>query len=247
MERLVPILIPFTFALLIVLERVFPARPLPQVRFWVLKGAVFFVVTGLISSIVPVLLTAVLRGHAPVHLDAQMGLVPAGILGVLLGDLLWYFTHRTMHNVPWLWRWTHQMHHASERVDIPGSAIFHPFDLVVGSLPSALAAALLGLSADAAALAGFIGFLGGTTQHLNVRTPQWLGWFSQRPEAHSVHHARGLHAYNYANFPVWDRLFGTYRNPVAFCGPSGFWDGASRKVGAMLIGRDVADPPPSAS
>jgi hypothetical protein len=72
-----------------------------------------------------------------------------------------------------------------------------------------------------------------------VHTPQWLGWIIQRPEAHAVHHARGVHAYNYGNFMLWDILFGTFRNPAGFSGPAGFWDGASSKVGAMLIGRDI--------
>jgi sterol desaturase/sphingolipid hydroxylase (fatty acid hydroxylase superfamily) len=86
-----------------------------------------------------------------------------------------------------------------------------------------------------------IGYFFGNVPHLNVRTPQWVGWFIQRPEAHAVHHGRGIHAYNYGNFPLWDILFGTFRNPTKFHEPAGFWDGASAKVGAMLIGRDVGE------
>jgi sterol desaturase/sphingolipid hydroxylase (fatty acid hydroxylase superfamily) len=78
-------------------------------------------------------------------------------------------------------------------------------------------------------------------QHWNVRTPQWVGWIIQRPEAHALHHARGIHAYNYGNFMLWDILFGTFRNPAAFTDPLGFWDGASGKLGSMLIGRDVGE------
>ena len=37
-------------------------------------------------------------------------------------------------------------------------------------------------------------------------------------------------------------LFGTYRNPAGFPEAYGFWDGASAKMGAMLVGRDVAAP-----
>ena len=35
-----------------------------------------------------------------------------------------------MHNVPFLWRWFHQMHHSAERLDIPGAVYFHPFDML---------------------------------------------------------------------------------------------------------------------
>jgi sterol desaturase/sphingolipid hydroxylase (fatty acid hydroxylase superfamily) len=27
-----------------------------------------------------------------------------------------------------------------------------------------------------------------------------------------VHHREGVHDYNYADFPLWDILFGTFRN-----------------------------------
>lgn len=52
---------------------------------------------------------------------------------------------------------------------------------------------------------------------------------------------------DYANFPGWDMLFGTFRNPATFPERYGFWDGASVKMGAMLIGRDVSTPAPAAA
>jgi sterol desaturase/sphingolipid hydroxylase (fatty acid hydroxylase superfamily) len=63
-----------------------------------------------------------------------------------------------------------------------------------------------------------------------------------RPEAHGLHHERGIHAYNYANVPLWDVVFGTYRNPAGFPEHYGFWQGASSRMGAMLVGRDVGHP-----
>ena len=61
----------------------------------------------------------------------------------------------------------------------------------------------------------------------------------QRPEGHSVHHTRGVHAYNYGNLSLWDLLFGTFRNPAEFAAEAGFYEGASARVGAMLLGRDI--------
>jgi len=95
----------------------------------------------------------------------------------------------------------------------------------------------------AAALGGYLGFFYAMFQHLNIRTPRWLGYLIQRPEAHSVHHGRGIHAYNYGNFPLQDLLLGTFRNPKGFTPEAGFWDGASAQVGAMLLGRDVGQRP----
>jgi sterol desaturase/sphingolipid hydroxylase (fatty acid hydroxylase superfamily) len=135
------------------------------------------------------------------------------------------------------------MHHSAERMDIAGGVYFHPFDIAISTVVTSLGVAVLGVTADAAALAGFIGFFYAMFQHLNVKTPRWLGYVIQRPEAHSVHHARGVHAYNYGNFPLSDILFGTWRNPAEFMPEGGFWDGASFKIGAMLLGKDVGTPP----
>jgi sterol desaturase/sphingolipid hydroxylase (fatty acid hydroxylase superfamily) len=242
METILNILIPVTFIVLLVLERVFPGRPMPKIRFWALKCGLLFFLCAALAGAVPALFTWLLGKHAPFHLSS-LPLVPAAILGYLAGDIVLYGVHRLMHNVPFLWRWAHQMHHSAERVDMLGANYIHPFDLILQVSANVLPIMLLGLSPAAAALAGYIGFVFGMFPHLNVRTPQWLGWFIQRPEAHAVHHTRGVHAYNYGTFPLWDIVLGTFRNPVAVAEPAGFWDGASYKFGAMLIGRDIAAPP----
>ncbi len=73
---------------------------------------------------------------------------------------------------------------------------------------------VLGLDPVAAAATGYIAAFYGYFQHMNIRTPRWLGFIIQRPEAHCVHHQRDVHAYNYGDLPVWDMLFGTFRNPA---------------------------------
>jgi sterol desaturase/sphingolipid hydroxylase (fatty acid hydroxylase superfamily) len=69
-----------------------------------------------------------------------------------------------------------------------------------------------------------------------------VGYFIQRPESHLVHHGRGVHAFNYADLPLWDMVFGTFRNPVAMESEAGFYDGASTRVAEMLAFRDVSRP-----
>ena len=242
METIVPLVIPIAFVVMLVLERLFPGRPLPKVRFWALKGVGAFILCMVFAGGVPAAMAVLLAGRSLVHLDF-LPLSVAAVIGFLAGDLAFYGLHRLMHNVSFIWRWSHQMHHSAERVDMLGSNYFHPIDFALQIVVSTLPVMLLGLSPSAAALAGLIGYFFGNFPHLNVRTPQWLGWFIQRPEAHAVHHGRGIHAYNYGNFPLWDLLFGTFRNPATFTEEAGFWDGASAKVGAMLLGRDVGTPP----
>jgi sterol desaturase/sphingolipid hydroxylase (fatty acid hydroxylase superfamily) len=59
-----------------------------------------------------------------------------------------------------------------------------------------------------------------------------------------VHHGRGVHRYNYADLPLWDMLFGTFRNPAAAeeRAEAGFYTGASSRIGEMLAFQDVSAP-----
>ena len=101
---------------------------------------------------------------------------------------------------------------------------------------------VLGLEPLTAAIVGYVAAFYGIFQHFNIATPQWLGFVIQRPESHCVHHRRDFHAYDYSDFPPWDMLMGTFRNPKTFKGDVGFDDAASGRVGAMLVGRDANAP-----
>jgi sterol desaturase/sphingolipid hydroxylase (fatty acid hydroxylase superfamily) len=246
MEAILSTLVPLTFVAMLVLERLFPGRELPRARGWLLKGIVFFVLAGAMASVIPALVALVIGTHTLLNLR-PLGAVVGGVVGFAMADIASYGIHRLLHNVPLFWRWAHQMHHSAERVDVAGASYGHPIDNFVQGAVNIAAILLLGLSPGAAAVAGYLSFFVGVFQHTNVRTPQWLGYVIQRPEAHAVHHTRGVHAYNYGNFMLWDILFGTFRNPATFATePAGFWDGASGKLGAMLIGRDVGEPRPQA-
>jgi len=79
-------------------------------------------------------------------------------------------------------------------------------------------------------------------QHANIKTPQWMGYVIQRPESHTIHHGRGVHANNYSDLPVIDMIFGTFRNPAGYEIETGFYDGASARVADMLLFQDVSEP-----
>jgi sterol desaturase/sphingolipid hydroxylase (fatty acid hydroxylase superfamily) len=240
MEDIIGIAIPASFVVALILERLFRARPLPKVRGWLWKGLVFFVFTGFVNSLIPVLVAKVVGNHALLHL-AGLGTVAGAVVGFLVSDFVGYWIHRLMHRVPRLWRWTHQMHHSAERMDLAGLSYAHPFDIFLVFGLTGLATGLLGLTPAAGALAGFLGFFTAVIQHANIRSPRWLGYIIMRPEQHGLHHGRGIHAYNYGNFSLWDMMFGTFRNPASFPEQYGFWDGASARMGKMLVGRDVSE------
>lgn len=142
-----------------------------------------------------------------------------------------------------MWRTFHQLHHAPQRLDMGGAAIFHPFEIAVYVVFATVTTTLvLGLSPEAAAVTGFVAQFYSFFQHANIRTPRWLGYSIQRPEAHFVHHQREIHAFNYGDLPIWDILFGTFRNPaVVGLGDVGFAAPADGRYGSMLACRDVSD------
>jgi sterol desaturase/sphingolipid hydroxylase (fatty acid hydroxylase superfamily) len=227
------------YGVLILLEALFPARPLPRVQGWKTRALVVFVFYFYLSSYLPLLWGGTLARYQLLDLEALNPLIGAGI-GVLVYELLVYVWHRTMHRVHWIWRSFHQMHHSAERLDSYGAFYFSPLDIVGFAFLTSLSLTVVGLSAEAVTY-----FLYATTflavfQHTNIRTPQWLGYIVQRPESHSVHHGRGIHQYNYSDLPLFDILFGTFRNPKEFVREAGFYDGASAKVPAILAFRDIA-------
>jgi sterol desaturase/sphingolipid hydroxylase (fatty acid hydroxylase superfamily) len=130
-------------------------------------------------------------------------------------------------------------------MDLAGIGYAHPLDILLSFALPAVVGQMLGFSADGATLGALLGYLMSVLQHANVRTPVWLGYAVVRPEAHGLHHARGIHAYNYGTCPLWDFVFGTYRNPAGFPRHYGFWDGASARMGAMLVGRDLTSVSPN--
>ena len=105
-------------------------------------------------------------------------------------------------------------------------------------LSSAIVYLGVGLGPEAAAGAVALSGLAELVYHWNVRTPYWLGYFIQRPESHCVHHQEGIHHYNFSDLPLWDMLFGTFRNPRNWQARCGFGAKEHQFV-AMLAGKDL--------
>jgi len=236
-------LVPVTWLVLFVLERIFPARKFPPIRGWAWIGIGALLLLGATQTIVPLLIPADwLEAHRLID-GTQLGLAGGIVVGGLLATLVSALLHRAFHRVPLLWRLVHQIHHSPQRVDIAGSAVFHITEMLIYAATSvALLTLVLGLDPVAAAAIGYYQAFLGIFEHANIRTPQWLGYLVQRPESHCVHHRRGFNTYNFSDFPLWDILMGSFRNPREFHGEVGFDAPADGRVGAMLVFRDVNEP-----
>jgi len=240
---LVALLIPLSYVVALATEAIWPARRFPERRGWRWLGVGFLVLIGTVGAVVPQLLPLEwMAAHR--WLDGTgIGVAGGTLVGWIVLSFASYLYHRASHAWTPLWRMSHQIHHSPQQVDVSGSALFHPFEMVVQVLLQLfITVIVLGLDPLAASLTGVVAALHGIFQHWNVRTPRWVGYFVQRPESHCLHHERGVHARNFADFPLWDMLFGSFHNPERFDGACGFDAPADRRLGAMLAWRDVNAP-----
>ena len=150
-------------------------------------------------------------------------------------DFCFYWQHRAMHEVPWLWRF-HAVHHSAERMDWLASSRLHVAEVwlsrTVGLLP------IIALGFDQAAVAVFVALVSvhATLIHVNARTTfgpleHWL----VSPKNHHWYHAKdwdGVDKNYAAAFAGFDRLFRTYHNPPRW--PEGYGTMAGTEPKTLL-------------
>jgi sterol desaturase/sphingolipid hydroxylase (fatty acid hydroxylase superfamily) len=227
------------YAALILWEAIFPARKLPKIAYWHVKGIVSFFFFFYLSTYLPLWYAKWLPSAQLINLS-NMNVVLAAVLGILLYELGMWIWHRSMHKSNVLWRVFHQMHHSAERLDTYGAFYFSPFDMIGFTLLGTVCFSfIMGLPAQAVTVILLVTNFFSIFQHANIKTAVWLGYIVQRPESHAVHHAKGVHAYNYSDLPLFDIIFGTFRNPGKYVEETGFYHGASSKVKEMLLFKDV--------
>jgi len=235
------------YVALILWEALAPARELPRMKGWRTKTLASFGVYFMLSSYLPLLWDGWLAEFRLIDLTG-IGVTGGVIFGLLVYELVGYAYHRSLHASDTLWRFVHQVHHSAERLDTFSAFWFSPLDMAGWTAVSSFALVLvLGIQPMAATIIILLLMLMGIFQHANIRTPQWLGYFVQRPESHTIHHGKGLHRYNYADLPLIDMIFGTFRNPKGYEMETGFYQGASNRVLSMLAGHDVSRAKPVAT
>ncbi|BDS06114.1 hypothetical protein NT6N_11540 [Oceaniferula spumae] len=232
-------------AAMFIVEKWWPANELPKSRHWWAR----VVLTNTAQAGIVVLLGFswdVWMDHVamsqPWALRHHVGIVPQVIIGYIVITFIYYWWHRLRHNSKFFWRLCHQLHHSPRRMEVLMSFYKHPVEISInGLLSSAITFALLGCSVESAALVTLATGVAELFYHWNIKTPVWLGPFFQRPESHRVHHERNHHTNNYADIPLWDMLFGTYKNPRQPIEKCGFKSEKEARFADMLAFRDVHD------
>jgi sterol desaturase/sphingolipid hydroxylase (fatty acid hydroxylase superfamily) len=225
--------------LFLLLERAFSGRELPHSKGWYAR-AFLINLAQLAITLATARLWIEMLGHKSLLNFSTWNLpILEGFVGWLIGTFFFYWWHRLRHRNGF-WLIFHQIHHSPSRIEVATSFYKHPVEIFSDAVLSALVLyPLLGCSMMGAFWYNFFAATGEYFYHANLRTPKWLRYFIQTPELHSIHHQFNVHKYNYADIPLWDRLFGTYKDATEFADRCGFPEGAEKKLGAMLAFKDV--------
>jgi sterol desaturase/sphingolipid hydroxylase (fatty acid hydroxylase superfamily) len=236
---LIPLLVLIAALGMIIVETRRGGRQWPKVRGWWARALLLNGFQVGAVWIAGVVWNGWMLRHRPWNADT-LGVAGGSILGYLAITFFFYWWHRWRHESDFLWRWFHQVHHSPQRIEVITSFYKHPFEILADSaLSSAILYLVVGLGPAAAAGGVLLSGLAELVYHWNVRTPYWLGFVFQRPESHCIHHEKGVHSFNYSDLPVWDMLFGTFRNPREWNAQCGFEPAQELRFGEMLAGRDV--------
>jgi sterol desaturase/sphingolipid hydroxylase (fatty acid hydroxylase superfamily) len=163
-------------------------------------------------------------------------------LALVVVDFLLYWIHRAQHRFDVLWR-THAWHHTIEQLYwFSGFRTSFLHSLLYNIPQAAVPMLLFRLSPLQTGAAYAIGLFVQFWEHTNLRvTLGPLRRWVVTPPYHRIHHAAAGHdGMNLAPiFPVWDRMFGTYVDPLSVSAsfPLGLREPVdSRRALRMLLG-----------
>ena len=139
-------------AVFVPLERLFAAHNQKIWRAGIVTDLGYYFLNSLIPAVLlgaPISLLAwLVHSTLPGDYLAMVGNLPlwarAG-LGLVAGEVGYYWGHRWSHEIPYLWRF-HSVHHAAEEVDFLVNTHAHPVDMVFGRFCSLVPIYVLGLS-----------------------------------------------------------------------------------------------------
>lgn len=240
---IIPIIVIGVAAVMMACEVARPGRSWPQVSGWWLRAALLNGVEVASVFVAGVTWDRWFAAHRLWSAE-RLGDAGAAFVGYLVITFIYYWWHRWRHELGFLWRWFHQVHHSPQRIEVITSFYKHPFEIFANSaISSAILYLVVGVGPRAAAYAVLLTGLAELFYHWNVKTPFWLGYVIQRPESHCIHHQEGVHSHNYADLPLWDMLFGTFRNPRAWEARCGFGPRNEPRLLEMLFGVEVDKTP----
>jgi sterol desaturase/sphingolipid hydroxylase (fatty acid hydroxylase superfamily) len=223
----------------LVLERVYPGRKLQNSSNWYLRVLFINLLQAGITFSTNAVWTGLFQSSNIFSLSEFKNPVFEGFICWFVGTFFFYWWHRIRH-MKGFWVVFHQLHHSPQRIEALTSFYKHPIEILVNSvLAGSIIYGLLGASPIAILWYNLFATIGEFFYHSNIRTPNWIRYFIQTPELHSIHHQLDIHKFNFSDIPIWDRLFGTYKDTVEFMPACGFPRDNERKLLKILSFQDV--------
>ena len=226
-----------------------PHRPwmVPAERRWTRHGILLLIVAifdTLVLRISPVAAAVLVQDKAWGILTwPSIPFVVRFAAGFLLLDLVKYAMHWLFHHVAFLWP-VHRVHHSDPDFDVSTAGRFHPIEPLLVGGADLLLIVLLAPPPIAVLSAKLAGAFFNLWEHANATLPVALDRNLRRyimtPTAHRIHHAEGIAEQNRnlgEIFPLWDRMFGTYRADDGAglrVGLRGYQNPRSLEIGEML-------------
>lgn len=188
-------------------EMAFPRSPLLPFRHRV-RLLIFAAIYGW-SAFIAGLAIGIGANWLGLHPLFHLGLLASAVMGVVVGDFIYYWYHRAQHMIPALWR-VHATHHSAENLGA-GAGFHHVFEAPLRGLLVGIPAFLI--AGNGAAMVGFVMTVHGFYVHSSTRLNFGrFAWLLCDNRVHRIHHSREPHHFD-KNFGVvtllWDRLFGT--------------------------------------
>lgn len=138
-----------------------------------------------------------------------------------------YWIHRLSHKIGALWE-LHKVHHAAKRMTGLSKFRFHPLEDAINTYLAAVLTCLLlpDLGSRSAENYGLFIAVYTIAIHSEFRWQwRWCSWIVQSPAMHQLHHSTNPKHFDVnfgAPFIVWDRLHGTYLDPLKTDIPTAF-------------------------
>ena len=215
---------------LFLIERRYPAGPMPTIRTWLLNLKIylaFVIVTPFVGVLLGVYCGYVsqifnlglIKIKFPEHWSVAAA-VTAYLIWAFASDFFYYWFHRFQHE-SFLWH-QHKLHHLDEKLCAITTGRNHWLEGLL-YIPAKLMPLAILIKIDPAIggiVGGAITFVEGNWRmlnHANIRVGfGCMSWLLCSPQMHRVHHSRlpEHQNKNYASvFSILDVLFGTYYHP----------------------------------
>jgi sterol desaturase/sphingolipid hydroxylase (fatty acid hydroxylase superfamily) len=206
-------LVPFIFAILFAMERLFPMAEKIGGLLRIAKNLALSGFNFLASPLIVIPITTVAVAHQldwrPAVWSGWTGLM----VDLLLLDLWIYWWHRANHRLPFLWRF-HEVHHLDETLDTTSALRFHFGEVILSSLVRAALIYVLAMPLTSVVVFETVVLVSALFHHSNLRMPVWfekpLSAIIVTPGIHWVHHhaKRADTDSNYSTIlSFWDLLF----------------------------------------